>query len=764
MMIEESETPGVGSQPDAGADVLAERRARHADPAVIRRAEAAEAAVRNLETHLAALEQRLEEVGRERERISQQLTERESDVRDVKQREYAEQQLRVEAEERAERIQQELRVEIQELGHRIDDTERQARELSAELEHLRERDAKLAPIVGELMGVATKLRSGFEREFTALREEFQRQVIWERETYVRELTAMGARMEDLRFELTRTADDLRTQLAAEPAGSSLLEHTTAPASEREASHRREMADALVAAVERLRARVAEVKEAEAVEAVQPPVADSPVVEPPMVNPPVAEPVLQEPVLEEPMLVEPSVDGQAESAYAGYKPLEETPVAEAPTAEPPVEEAQTEPAFTGYLPAKRPVEEPTSEAPPVGNYTGYRPEEDPLVEVSPADEEPVDEEPPVETFPVDVSAAGEPSTGELLIDALAVAELAVDALAVDEPAAEESIADEPMAEELAVDEDLVDEAVVEQPAEQASSIVEPPAEDAGLGGIHREQPPVLESPLSGLGPSATVSAKIVTSEPVALQPRLLSVPEKRTSWLAPAIRRLAAQRDAKLAAELVIELLPAQRQIVEGKLNYEIKINELGAFYVALDPAGAVISREPRGEVEFSLEGSVAAFSELAAGGATRRHRGMRIRKGRSRARGLLKARREPIALADMAAAEVDVWPGLLLLVMAEAIDPSWTTGRRFELAFDVKDASGVVIYIRVCDGEPILVSRTAMGQPIATISLSAHALICLLAGTQAPADHRAMVTGDATSVDMFLQWTARAQGLSVATP
>ncbi len=777
MMIEESETPGVGSQPDAGADVLAERRARHADPAVIRRAEAAEAAVRNLETHLAALEQRLEEVGRERERISQQLTERESDVRDVKQREYAEQQLRVEAEERAERIQQELRVEIQELGHRIDDTERQARELSAELEHLRERDAKLAPIVGELMGVATKLRSGFEREFTALREEFQRQVIWERETYVRELTAMGARMEDLRFELTRTADDLRTQLAAEPAGSSLLEHTTAPASEREASHRREMADALVAAVERLRARVAEVKEAEAVEAVeamQPPVADSPVVEPPMVNPPVAEPVLEEPVL-----VEPPVDGQAESAYAGYKPLEETPVAEAPTVEPSVEEAQTEPAFTGYLPAKRPVEEPTSEAPPVGNYTGYRPEEDPLVEVSPADEEP-----PVETLPVDVSAAEEPSTGELLIDALAVAELAVDALsvdesaadesiadepaaeelAVDEPAAEEPIADEPMAEELAVDEDLVDEAVVEQPAEQASSIVESPAEDAGLGGIHREQPPALESPLSGLGPSATVSAKIVTSEPVALQPRLLSVPEKRTSWLAPAIRRLAAQRDAKLAAELVIELLPAQRQIVEGKLNYEIKINELGAFYVALDPASAVISREPRGEVEFSLEGSVAAFSELAAGGATRRHRGMRIRKGRSRARGLLKARREPIALADMAAAEVDVWPGLLLLVMAEAIDPSWTTGRRFELAFDVKDASGVVIYIRVCDGEPILVSRTAVGQPIATISLSAHALICLLAGTQAPADHRAMVTGDATSVDMFLQWTARAQGLSVATP
>ncbi len=49
---------------------------------------------------------------------------------------------------------------------------------------------------------------------------------------------------------------------------------------------------------------------------------------------------------------------------------------------------------------------------------------------------------------------------------------------------------------------------------------------------------------------------------------------------------------------------------------------------------------------------------------------------------------------------------------------------------------------------------------MATISLSGHALICLLAGTQAPAEHKTLVRGDATSVDMFLQWTARAQGLS----
>jgi hypothetical protein len=534
-MIEESETPDIGA-PVEPADVLAERRARRAqegDPAVMRRAEAAEAAVRNLETHLAALEQRLEEVGRERARIAEQLAERESDVSEVKQREYTAQQSRVEAEERGERLQRELRGEIEALSARLQETDAHVRVLDAELTRLRERDARLTPIVRELMEVAAGLRTGFERELTAVRAELQQQVVWERETYVRELTAMGNRMEDLRFELTRTADDLRAQLAAEPPPP-LLQHTTEPDSEREAIHRREMADALVAAVERLRARVAEVKAVE--------------------------------------------------------------------------------------------------------------------------------------------------------------------------------------EEQATEE------------EQADPVEEP----------------------------------VVDSEPVALQPRPLTVAKKRVSWLAPAIRRLAEQRDAKLAAELVIELLPAQAEVVEKPVSYEIDIHELGAFFVTLDPGQATISREAATPVDFSLEGSVAAFAELAAGGASRRLKGLRIRKGRRGARRFMKLRRQPIALADLAAAGVDVWPGLLLLAMSEAIDPSWTTDRRFELAFEIQGQPGLVIYARVWDGEPVHISRIPTGRPVATIALSGHALICLLAGAPAAPEHTPLVTGDATSVDMFLQWTARAQGLSLA--
>ncbi len=321
-------------------------------------------------------------------------------------------------------------------------------------------------------------------------------------------------------------------------------------------------------------------------------------------------------------------------------------------------------------------------------------------------------------------------------------------------------------EALIEPETAEESLVD---EQSVADEEPSAdEQSRTGGLAAPIAPAdrlapSEPSVPGLGPGDAIVAGAISTEPIALQSRLLTVPDKRISWLAPAIRKLADERDAKLAAELVIELIPAQREAVEGPLNYEIKIRELGTFYVTLDPSQATISREPRGSIDFSLEGPVAAFSELAAGGASRRQRGLRIRKGRRSARRFLKTRRRPIALADLASAGVDVWPGLLLLAMAEAVDPTWTSGRRFELAFDIQGTTGIVIYVRVCDGEPILVSRTAAAdEPVATISLSGHALICLLAGTQPPPEDRTFVTGDASSVDVFLQWTARAQGLTVA--
>ena len=154
-MAEGSETPGA---PGAGAqsgglgpegrgrgnegDLLAERRARRAvesgDAALIRRAEASEATVRTLEAHVASLQLRLREAEAEERRISELVqagqgppagerrSSTEQELRRAKQREYAEQQLRVEVEERLTHVsavgiqlEREGREEIEQLGARL---------------------------------------------------------------------------------------------------------------------------------------------------------------------------------------------------------------------------------------------------------------------------------------------------------------------------------------------------------------------------------------------------------------------------------------------------------------------------------------------------------------------------------------------------------------------------------------------------------------------------------------------------------------------
>ncbi len=179
-----SPTPGGGEPPrQSERDLLAERRALRAaqtsDPALVRRAEAAEATVQTLETHLSSLQQRLRETEETCRQDAQRLTASENELRRVKQQEYAEQQLRVEAERalaaaldrssdgalaRSEVVQR-LQARVAEVERRAArlteevESERRARErIERELEAMRESHAAMAVTVSELRDVARKLR------------------------------------------------------------------------------------------------------------------------------------------------------------------------------------------------------------------------------------------------------------------------------------------------------------------------------------------------------------------------------------------------------------------------------------------------------------------------------------------------------------------------------------------------------------------------------------------------------------------------------
>jgi chromosome segregation ATPase len=226
---EEDEARRKRTPQEEERDTLAERRARRAwlgDAALLRRAEAAEASVRTLEAHLADLRRRQAESERLRESTTVQLAERELELRRVKQREYAEQQLRVEAEEAAVRARRGRRAELDHWQRRAEEAqaaaqyaEEQRDALAARLAAVNESCERLRGGVIALQSVAAELRTTFEHEHHA----FQ------------------ARIHELEGELERA----RTQPPTEQRSAA-----------EEAQRREEMAAALAAAVARLRTRAA----------------------------------------------------------------------------------------------------------------------------------------------------------------------------------------------------------------------------------------------------------------------------------------------------------------------------------------------------------------------------------------------------------------------------------------------------------------------------------------------------------------------------
>jgi hypothetical protein len=169
VIAEGNETPGSesgggveGRGRRSEGDLLAERRVRRAaesgEHALTLRAEAAEATVRTLETHVESLQQRLRDAEQEGQRMSElidaaqatrvgdrpEVGERsrspaiepsfERELQRASQREYAEQRLRMEAEDRCGEVEREARAEADRLSRRLSATEREAQELAVRLE------------------------------------------------------------------------------------------------------------------------------------------------------------------------------------------------------------------------------------------------------------------------------------------------------------------------------------------------------------------------------------------------------------------------------------------------------------------------------------------------------------------------------------------------------------------------------------------------------------------------------------------------------
>jgi len=237
--------------------------------------------VQTLETHLASLRQQVREAAEERglfvERLDAEqaaVAEREHELRRVKQREYAEQQLRVEAEDRRTRLQRDSRAEIDQLTRRLSASEHHARELAERLESVQR---ELAEAEQAAAAERAAVRRG-ERELQIRLAELERRALEIRREIDSERAARARaerQLADMRGGYERVkllVAELRDMMAQLRAAATPKARPKQPELPVPGEQREELTDALADAVERLRAR-ADISGSQPVQATSRPVVE-----------------------------------------------------------------------------------------------------------------------------------------------------------------------------------------------------------------------------------------------------------------------------------------------------------------------------------------------------------------------------------------------------------------------------------------------------------------------------------------------------------
>lgn len=237
----------------------------------------------------------------------------------------------------------------------------------------------------------------------------------------------------------------------------------------------------------------------------------------------------------------------------------------------------------------------------------------------------------------------------------------------------------------------------------------------------------------------------------------------------ALKRMA-KADPELAATLIVHSLPAAAASMPADLTWRLSVEGLGDWTVSGSADGGPAAVVPSGgdaEVDFALETDATGLTRLAAGAsplAMMLRRRLRLRGKRRKALALRHL--DPDAgPRKMAAYGIDVDPDLIYRSMPYAIDPEWTRGERFRVAFQVLGDGGGEWVVDVADGQVRVESGPSNGAtaPDATVRLSIDTWMALLRGDVSPT--KAMQTGLTRAegslhpVTLLGRWADRADGV-----
>jgi ribonucleoside-diphosphate reductase beta chain len=244
---------------------------------------------------------------------------------------------------------------------------------------------------------------------------------------------------------------------------------------------------------------------------------------------------------------------------------------------------------------------------------------------------------------------------------------------------------------------------------------------------------------------------------------------KASGMGQALIRMAGD-DPRLAARLLLTALPAAASGVQGSLDYGLEIDEVGDYRISVvDGAATVVpaAESPNGQPDFVVQTDAATLARLAAGASPVRlmlARRLRISGKRRRA---LKLRQLAgnVSMRDVARAGIEPDPDLVYRALPYAIDPEWTRGQRFTLAYEMladETGGGGVWYVKVEDGQVDVTTEPAQVEPDAKVSFTRETWLALVRGELSP--NEAMrgrlirVEGKMFPVTLLGRWIERAEG------
>jgi ribonucleoside-diphosphate reductase beta chain len=230
----------------------------------------------------------------------------------------------------------------------------------------------------------------------------------------------------------------------------------------------------------------------------------------------------------------------------------------------------------------------------------------------------------------------------------------------------------------------------------------------------------------------------------------------------------SHEDPELAARLILQSMPVAAATLPAGLSYRLELEDVGAFRVrSLGDRAEITEAEAGSELNgdaFAISTDARTLARLAAGASPLPavvSRRLRLRGKRRKALALRRLSQDA-GPRELARIGLPVDPDLLYRSLAYAIDPDWTRGHSFTIAYELVGDRGGAWSVRVDDGAVSCERGIAEGVD-AVVRMLFSDWMRLLAGEITPTDAMRLglteVDGAVPPVTLLGRWIDRAEGV-----